>query len=68
MLKQLALTAIAALALSAAVSSANATGGVGCPVWMCGSNGTLVTGSTINAEKPTVESVTLPSGKFVNLR
>jgi hypothetical protein len=44
MLKQLTLAAFTAIALSAAVSSANAAGGGGCDEWGCGMNGTKLTG------------------------
>ena len=43
MLKQLTLAAFTAIALSAAVSSANAARG-GCDDWGCGMNGTEMTG------------------------
>ena len=70
MLKQMALAAFAAIAASTA--SAGPRPG-GCDEWMCGSNGssiqgTLLSGSTLEPGKPTVETVILPGGEIIDLR
>ena len=66
---KLILAAFAAAALFAVTSSANAGSGVGCPIWMCGSNGTQITGIALgSASTGTVHAVILPSGEIVDLR
>ncbi|MGH6923424.1 MAG: hypothetical protein ACRED5_06765 [Propylenella sp.] len=54
------LTAGIAIALGAAFSSANAAG-AGCAPWVCGENGTQVTGIAVPNVSGTVIAVILPS-------
>jgi hypothetical protein len=64
----LAAAATAGLGLAAA-STANAFGN--CEEWMCGMNGTQLTGTVaqaVKAKQPVVNIVTLPSGEAVDLR
>jgi hypothetical protein len=64
----LAAATTAALAL-AGTSTATAFGN--CPEWLCGSNGTQLTGIApqgSKAKQPVVNAVTLPSGQTVDLR
>jgi hypothetical protein len=42
--------------------------GSGCPEWGCGSNGTRVDGRAVDAEQPTVTTITLPTGEVFDLR
>jgi hypothetical protein len=56
-----ALAAGIAIALGAAVSSANAVGLGGCAPWVCGSNGTQLTGISVPNISGPVNSVILPS-------
>jgi hypothetical protein len=53
----------------AATSTANAFGN--CDEWICGMNGTQLTGivtQAVKAKQPIVNIVTLPSGEAVDLR
>jgi hypothetical protein len=65
--------AVAAVAVLIAASTADARplGGSGCPKWACGENGTRLTGiarPALDAGRPVVNAVTLPSGETVDLR
>jgi hypothetical protein len=67
-LKQLALATFAATAFVAAtLSNANASG---CPTWMCGSNGTQLTGIALPPEfgPPTLIHIVLPAGEIIDSR
>jgi len=77
MLKQLALAALTAIALTAAASSANAFRGFCDDEWGCGSNGKSLNGVSLNGAKvtgsievdqPSVKAVVLPSGETVEVR
>jgi hypothetical protein len=64
---------VLAVAALAAVSTADARplGGAGCPKWACGENGTQLTGiarPALDAKRPVVNAVTLPSGETVDVR
>jgi hypothetical protein len=65
--------AVAALATFAVASTADARplGSTSCPRWMCGTNGTQLTGiarPALDATRPVVNAATLPSGETVDLR
>jgi hypothetical protein len=60
---------IAALAALGATADARPLGG--CAPWVCGENGTKLTGiarPALDAKRPVVNAVTLPSGETVDLR
>jgi hypothetical protein len=61
--------AVAALAALVAASTADAR--PPCDNFVCGSNGTQLTGiarPALEAKRPVVNAVTLPSGETVNMR
>jgi len=61
--------AVAALAALAAASPADAWPGLACPPFLC--NGTQLTGialPAVEAKRPFVNAVTLPSGETVDRR
>ena len=66
---------LATTVLLAVYSTANAAG-VGCPVWMCGANGSTMQGVLLNGVtlkhkagwgESVVNAVILPTGEIVNL-
>jgi hypothetical protein len=71
-MKTLAFAAAALATLTAATTAdARPLGGGGCPKWMCGDNGTRLTGiarPALDASRPVVNAVTLPSGETVETR
>jgi hypothetical protein len=69
-MKTLAFAAAALAALTAA-STADARPLGGCAPWVCGSNGPQLTGiarPALEAKRPVVNAVMLPSGETVDLR
>jgi len=64
--------AVAALGALAAASPADAWPGLGgCAPWVCGANGPQLTGialPAVEAKRPVVNAVTLPSGETVDRR
>jgi hypothetical protein len=69
-MKALVLTAAALAALTAA-TTADARPLGHCAPWVCGENGTRLTGiarPALEAKRPAVTAVTLPSGETVDLR
>jgi hypothetical protein len=70
---RLVLAAATVVALSSAASTAHARplGAAGCPKFACGSNGTQITGiarPALDAKRPVINAVTLPSGETIDLR
>jgi hypothetical protein len=63
--------AAAALATLTAATTADARPLGGCAPWVCGANGPQLTGiarPALEAKRPVVNTVTLPSGEAVDLR
>jgi hypothetical protein len=63
--------AVAAATVLAACSAAGARPLWNCDEWVCGANGTQLTGiarPALDATRPLVKAVTLPSGESVDLR
>jgi hypothetical protein len=56
---------VAGIALFANVDGAHAAGG--CFKWICGDNGTLLSGIQVQGLKPVVSTVILPSGETVEM-
>jgi hypothetical protein len=67
----LAAATVVALSSAASTSDARPLGGGGCPYWGCNENGTRLTGiarPALEAKRPVVNAVTLPSGETVDRR
>jgi hypothetical protein len=57
---------VAGIALFANADGAHAVGG--CAKWICGDNGTFLSGIQVQGLKPVVGTVILPSGEKFELR